>query len=389
MSPIFTIHIDVFYKLHFFREAIKAIQHQTYQNLEIIISNNGADQEITDFISETKKADDRVKVLTYENNIFSYDDPLGYMDVLPNNALKMAEGKYYFRQSYDDILALDYTERMARLFDENAECITAAGLPIRIDIEGRVKEGEIYERSKRSYNLRPRYMPGHEMALDCLNPKGGKMFSTPGTIFAFRKDALIKYGGFHRACDICHLYGLVPFGITGFDEEAICYARSHSGQLNKELYQRGWTGVKEENSLLNDFNIRERWSVFGEDVAHYVVSRMSSITCERAAMCTVICFFTLNFKGAIRSVSYSWLKLNYWKALPILIWHHKIILVLSLLDTFQCVIQPFINLLNGLSPFNLSGLGVIKKIQRYYDTGSVPTEVIPEMMAKKEKLHKQ
>ena len=101
MSSIFTIHIDVFFNLPLFREAIKAIQDQTYQNLEIIISNNGADQEITDFISETKKADDRVKVLTYENNIFSYDDPLGYMDVLPNNALKMAEGKYYFRQSYD------------------------------------------------------------------------------------------------------------------------------------------------------------------------------------------------------------------------------------------------------------------------------------------------
>ena len=55
MSSIFTIHIDVFFKLPLFKEAIKAIQDQTYQNLEIIISNNGADQEITDFISETKK----------------------------------------------------------------------------------------------------------------------------------------------------------------------------------------------------------------------------------------------------------------------------------------------------------------------------------------------
>ena len=55
MSSLFTIHIDVFWNLHFFREAIKAIQNQTYQNLEIIISNNGADPEITDFILETKK----------------------------------------------------------------------------------------------------------------------------------------------------------------------------------------------------------------------------------------------------------------------------------------------------------------------------------------------
>ncbi len=382
MSSIFTIHIDVFFNLPLFREAIKAIQDQTYQNLEIIISNNGADQEITDFISETKKADDRVKVLTYENNIFSYDDPLGYMDVLPNNALKMAEGKYYFRQSYDDILALDYTERMARLFDENAECITAAGLPIRIDIEGRVKEGEIYERSKRSNNLRHRYMPGHEMALDCLNPKGGKMFSAPGTIFSFRKDALIKYGGFHRAADICHLYGLVPFGITGFDEEAILYARSHSGQLNKELYRRGWTGVKEDYSLINDFNIKERWSVFGEDVAHYVVSNISSRINKNAAQCTVICFFTLNFKGAVKSLFGSYQKLNYWKILPELIWRHKMVLVLSLLSKFQWVIQPFINSLNSLLPSTSSGLGVIKKIQRYYDDEGIPTELIPYKSSK-------
>ena len=141
MSSIFTISIDVYHNLPLFREAMKTIQDQTYQNLEIIISNNGADQEITDFILETKKADKRVKVITYEKNIFSYDDPLVANDVLFNNALKIAEGKYLFRQSYDDMLALDYIERMARLFYENTECITAAGLPIRIDIEGRDASG--------------------------------------------------------------------------------------------------------------------------------------------------------------------------------------------------------------------------------------------------------
>ena len=37
MSSIFTVHIDVFFNLPLFREAMKAIQDQTYQNLEIII----------------------------------------------------------------------------------------------------------------------------------------------------------------------------------------------------------------------------------------------------------------------------------------------------------------------------------------------------------------
>ena len=381
MSSKFTIFIHVYYGLPFFREAIKAIQDQTYQNLEIIISNNGADQEITDFISETKKADNRVKVIEYEENIFSYDDPLKSMYVLPNDALKIAEGEYMFYQSYDDLMSLDYVERMVKLFKENTECISAAGLPVSIDEKGTVLP-EYKEISGRLYNFRPRYMPGHEMTLDYLNPKGRKMFSAPGTIFSFKKDALIKYGGFHRSVDLCHLYGLVPFGITGFDEEAIFYWRRHEGQLNKALFQRGWTGVKEDYSMINDFNIRERWSVFGDDVAQYVVSRISSKIDKNAALCTVICFFTLNFKGAVRTLFNSFWKLNYWKILPELIWRHKMVLVLSLLSKFQWVIQPFINSLNSLLPSTSSGLGVIKKIQRYYDDEGTPTELIPYKSSK-------
>ena len=53
------------------------------------------------------------------------------------------------------------------------------------------------------------------------------------------------------------------------------------------------------------------------------------------------------------------------------------ILVLSLLSRFQWVIQPFVNLLNGLLPSNLPKLTVAQKIQRYYDKGGVPTTMIP------------
>ena len=393
MSSIFTVSIDVFYNLPYFREAIKAIQDQTYQNLEIIISNNGADQEITDFISETKTSDKRVKVIEYEENIFSYDDPLRYFYVLCNDALKIAEGDFYFYQSYDDLLSVDYVERMVRLFKENTECISAAGLPIPVDIHGKIEEtsalgNDLAEGiANRTTNLRPRYMPGHEMALDCLDsdnfdPKGGKMFSSPGTIFSFRKDALIKYGGFHRSAEVSQLYGIVPFGITGFDEEAFFYWRLHEGQLNKELCQRGYTGRKEFYSMLNDFEIRERWGVFGEDVAQYVVSRMSTALDVVAANCTTLCLFTFSFKGAVRSFFDSCWNLDYWKALPKLIWYQKMVLVLSLLSTFQWLIQPFINVLNGLFPSKAPGSGTIQKIKKYYDTENNSTLSIPYKSSK-------
>ena len=65
------------------------------------------------------------------------------------------------------------------------------------------------------------------------------------------------------------------------------------------------------------------------------------------------------------------------ESLPKAIWQHKMVLVLSFLSRLQSVIQPIINLLNSFLPSNIPGSGLIKKIQRYYDTGSVPTELIP------------
>ena len=388
MSSKFTIFTDVYYGLPFFREAIKAIQDQTYQNLEIIISNHGASQEITDFISETQKTDKRIKVLSYEKNMFSYEDPHKAFIDINNASLKIAEGEFIFFQSYDDLMSLDYVERMVKLFNDNPEITSAAGLPVPMDMYGNIGNEMVIEGyanepapeeviTGRTNNLRPRYMPGHEMVLDCLNPEGGKMFSAPGTIFTFRKNTLIKYGGFHRCAEIAQLYGMVPFGITGFDEEAIFYWRRHEGQLNKELYRRGWVGVKEFYSMLIDLHIRDRWSnSFGEEVALYVVTRLSSQMDEGVAQCTTICLFTFNFKGALKSFSNSCWKLNYWKALPKFFWHHKMVVVLSLLGTFQWVIQSFINVLNRLLPSNTPGLSVIKKIQRYYDKGGVPTGLI-------------
>ena len=277
---------------------------------------------------------------------------------------------------------------MVRLFKENTECTSAAGISVNIDADGNVaewtamREDVAEDITNRNTNLRPRYMPGHEMALDCLNPKGGKMFSSPGTIFSFRKDALIKYGGFHRSAEVSQLYGIVPFGITGFDEEAFFYWRLHEGQLNKELCQRGYTGRKEFYSMLNDFEIRERWGVFGEDVAQYVVSRMSTALDVAAANCTTFCLFTFSFKGAVRSFFDSCWNLDYWKALPKLIWYQKMVLVLSFLSTFQWVIQPFINVLNGLLPSKAPGSGTIQKIKKYYDTENNSTLSIPYKSSK-------
>ena len=54
-DKIFTVSIDVFHGLKYFQQALENIRNQTYPNLEIIISNNGASNDIQEYIASQSK----------------------------------------------------------------------------------------------------------------------------------------------------------------------------------------------------------------------------------------------------------------------------------------------------------------------------------------------
>ena len=109
-----------------------------------------------------------------------------------------------------------------------------------------------------------------------------------------KKEELIKYGGFHRSVELSQLYGIVPFGQTGFDEEAEFYWRRHEGQLNKELSRMGYCGAKELYSLIEDFNLRDRWTIYGKEVADHVVKELIKDMGRKSASLAVYNFFKFN-----------------------------------------------------------------------------------------------
>ena len=265
-DKIFTISIDVFHGLNFFQQAIENIRNQTYKNLEIIISNNGASSEIQKFIASQSEIDSRIRVINYKENIFDFNDPELRTFVICNDALEIAKGDYFFYQSYDDLLAIDYVEKMVKLFNEDNNCMSAAGIPISIYEDNSIGEDELINRDT---NLRPRFMQGHELVLDFIN--SGNCFSAPGTIFSFKTDFLKKMGGFHRSIELSQLYGVVPFGSTGFDETAIFYWRRGDHQVNYTLSHLGYCGTKEYYDLLKEWDIYSRWLQFGVKNAKNVI----------------------------------------------------------------------------------------------------------------------
>ena len=249
-------------RLDLLKQSLSALRQQTYRDVEIIVANNGSTDGTAEYLAEVCAEDSRVKVVQFDENHWSLDDPNMPMAVCTSAALELATGEYVWYQNDDDMVADDYLEKMVALFEGNPECTTASGLPVSIDLDGKVM-GD----GPRVSNYRPRYMPGHLLALNVS--RGIRvMFNSPGALFSIKRELLIESGGFHRDIEASHLYGIVPFGITGFDETAQLYWRRHEGQGNIVVTKRGWIGfVDYRLQMLKEWDLEQRWRVFGTDIA--------------------------------------------------------------------------------------------------------------------------
>jgi glycosyltransferase involved in cell wall biosynthesis len=311
MEPLFTIITDVFYKKNIFEKTIFSILNQTYKNTEIIVANNGANESISEFLNQLSLDNENLKIINYKKNIYSFKDPELRTYIICNDLLKCASGEFIFYTSYDDPLALDYVERMVRLFKNNPNCSSAAGRPVSIDINDKVNLKEL---NSRASNYRDTYMSGKVLALETLKGKT-KLFASPGTIFTFKTEDLIKAGGYHRAVEWSQLYGIVPFGETGFDDNAIYYWRRHADQMNHELTRIGWTAFKEHISLIKEYEIYKKWSVFDKTIASFVVNKLINNRCEITSKTAIINLFHFRLGAFFKNIKEAYKYYYFWTML--------------------------------------------------------------------------
>ncbi len=258
--PLVSIIISTYYRPAMLREAVLALRSQTYNNIEIVIVNNGATPETVSYLLELEKEEQRVKLVHFETNQFSWEDIGMVIRVSFNAGLRAAKGELVLYQEDDDWVASDYIERMVRLFEENPECTTAIGRCINVNANGTVVPCPPAKR--------PRHMPGHELALDFATGSKKICFQNPGFCFVMKRDELERNGGFHETFEYQQMFAIIPFGITGYDPDALIYWRRHELQLN--LMASGkcfyWGQYFEKMLIDPHMRVLERWkSQFGEN----------------------------------------------------------------------------------------------------------------------------
>ena len=103
-TPLISVVIPVYNAEKFLSKCLEHLIHQTYQNLEIIIVDDGCTDNTADVYNHYAKLDKRIKILNQKN--------AGPSAAL-NNGLKNANGQYVHFHDHDDYVNLDYFEKMA------------------------------------------------------------------------------------------------------------------------------------------------------------------------------------------------------------------------------------------------------------------------------------
>lgn len=251
--PVLSIIIDCYYRRDLVRESIQSVIDQEYPNVELILVNNGAEQDVSDYLLHIHNSIKNVPLIKFTENQFDWNDTIKSVAICWNAALIHAKGDYVSHLSYDDLLSTNYAARMIQLFVDNPDCVTAAPTSVVIDEHGNVTG------SSAAVNTRGRYTDGIKLAMDLIEGSPNKLFAAPGEIFVIKKDLLIKLGGYDRLVDVSQVLKYAIHGVSGFDPRASVIWRKHDGQLNKIAKKRGLIWYSDGQKAWQTSGIVEIW----------------------------------------------------------------------------------------------------------------------------------
>ena len=244
-SSQITVIIDTFYRPKELKFAIESIYNQTYKNFEIIIIDNKSNQETKQYLYSISNKEE-IRIIKYNVNQFSFEDPQRMIRICCNDALKIARGDLIFYLSDDDWIEKNFFSEILKAFVNNSKCTTAIGRIVSYYNDKK----KIYHKIKE----RPFYLKGKIICLDEAQRINKYNQSNPGHSFVIKKDVLKFYGGFQVPLELHQLYGIVAFGESAFCQNAIMYWRRHQKQLNKFLNQECFYDGDYYQELINSNN---------------------------------------------------------------------------------------------------------------------------------------
>ena len=127
MNPLVSVILPVYNAEKYLDNAIESILNQTLTNFELLIVNDGSNDNSSSIISKFLNSDSRIVLIEQENQ--------GVVKAL-NTALKLCKGKYVARMDADDICVANRLELQTDYLEKNKNIVLVGGQCYTIDEDG-------------------------------------------------------------------------------------------------------------------------------------------------------------------------------------------------------------------------------------------------------------
>jgi len=212
--PLVSVGIPTYNRPEGLKAALECFAGQSYTNLEIIISDNCSQLDISEVIESYLRVDDRVKYFRQSENIG--------MTLNSHFVWNKATGKYFILGSDDDWWDKDFVYNLVKLLEEQKDAVCAFCDFNEIDTSGKkIRTLSRFAKIRDFFGLRLHFYPDHYPLLKSFS-KGNVLLRLENYIL--QKEFLGK-ANVHRAlCDrevflksVDKLYELGMAECWGFD----------------------------------------------------------------------------------------------------------------------------------------------------------------------------
>ena len=210
------------------KEAIESIIGQTFTDWELIIVDDGSDDETAaNIANEYKQKDSRVRFIRREN---------GGLSAARNTGLENANGEFIFLQDDDDISLPLRLETGVDFLLKHAECGGFEPSIQIIDNQGKIISNRLSYSGAISHKIVNCNLPLNQYKSSQISNKGG-----------FRKSAILSVGGFRPFFILCED---VDITLRLQEKYAIGYIKDYLYQLREHDGER-----LQKHPMLNFYSI--------------------------------------------------------------------------------------------------------------------------------------
>ncbi len=127
-EPYVSIGLPVHNGVPFLTQAIESLLAQTFEDFEVIISDNASNDRTSDICQEYAEKDQRIRYYRNEQNLgaaYNY-----------NRVFELARGKYFKWATHDDVCMADLIERCVEILDRDPSVVLCYSRSRYIDEHG-------------------------------------------------------------------------------------------------------------------------------------------------------------------------------------------------------------------------------------------------------------